>query len=437
MPITVLLEKNLSEKTKEICSFEKKLYFWTNFQFNCKFVHIMNKTLINRELKNTLKQYFTYFPVITLTGPRQSGKTTLCRTTFPDMPYVNFEDVSLLAEVRSNPKAFLERFPKGVIIDEAQNYPEIFSYLQVAVDEGIFRGENDCHYIVTGSNNFALMEKVTQSMAGRTAVMTLLPLSTSELTTSRGNYSTLEFILNGGYPAIWQSDSQARKILLSNYYSTYIERDVRKLINIKDLNAFQTFIRVCATRVGQEFNASNIAVETGVAVNTIRNWMSILRASYVVYLLQPYYSNIGKRLVKTPKLYFYDTGLAAFLLGIQAEEQLDVHPMKGALFENLVVNDIMKSGTNRGEEEQLFYYRDKSKHEVDVLRLLADKLEAYEIKSCKTYSKGLFDNLDYLRPILQDRLTKTMVVYDGEQESLSSDNGFFNFRNLTGCLYSK
>ena len=394
----------------------------------------MCKNLIDRELKNTIKRLCAYFPVITMTGPRQSGKTTLCRTTFPDMPYVNFEDVSLLAEVRSDPKAFLEKFPRGLIIDEAQNYPEIFSYLQITVDEDVFRGENKCHYIVTGSNNFALMEKVTQSMAGRTAVMTLLPLSTTELMASRGDYSTLEYILNGGYPAVWQTDIQARKLLLSNYYSTYIERDLRKLINVKDLSAFQTFIRVCSTRIGQEFNASNIAVETGVAVNTIRNWMSILRASYVVYLLQPYYSNIGKRLIKTPKLYFYDTGLAAFLLGIQTEEQLDVHPMKGSLFENLVVNDIMKSGANRGEEEQLFYYRDKSKHEVDVLRLMADKVEAYEIKSCKTYSKGLFDNLDYLKPLLEGRLTKTMVIYDGEQENFSPDNGFFNYRHLAESL---
>jgi hypothetical protein len=390
----------------------------------------MNNKLIHRYLENTLKDVFEYFPVITLTGPRQSGKTTLCRMAFPNMPYVNFEDLSTLAEVQSDPKGFLDKYPNGLIIDEAQNYPEILSYLQVAVDDALFKGRNDFHYIVTGSNNFALLEKVAQSMAGRTAVIVLLPLSTKELLADRGNLSTSELILYGGYPAVWQVPPHARRMLLSNYYTTYIERDIRKLINIKDLQAFQTFIRLCAARIGQEFNASNLAVETGVAVNTIRHWVSILSASYVVYLLQPYFANIGKRLTKMPKIYFYDTGLASFLLGIQTIEQMDTHPLRGSLFENLVVNNIMKSGCNKGEEDQLFFYRDKSKHEVDVLRLQHGSIEAYEVKSCKTYSQDLFNNLNYLKPLLKDNLTKTMVIYDGEQENFSTDNGFCNFRNL-------
>ena len=390
----------------------------------------MNNKLIHRYLENTLKDVFEYFPVITLTGPRQSGKTTLCRMAFPNMPYVNFEDLSTLAEVQSDPKGFLDKYPNGLIIDEAQNYPEILSYLQVAVDDALFKGRNDFHYIVTGSNNFALLEKVAQSMAGRTAVIVLLPLSTKELLADRGNLSTSELILYGGYPAVWQVPPHARRMLLSNYYTTYIERDIRKLINIKDLQAFQTFIRLCAARIGQEFNASNLAVETGVAVNTIRHWVSTLSASYVVYLLQPYFANIGKRLTKMPKIYFYDTGLASFLLGIQTIEQMDTHPLRGSLFENLVVNNIMKSGCNKGEEDQLFFYRDKSKHEVDVLRLQHGSIEAYEVKSCKTYSQDLFNNLNYLKPLLKDNLTKTMVIYDGEQENFSTDNGFCNFRNL-------
>ena len=390
----------------------------------------MNNKLIHRKLENTLKDVFDYFPVITLTGPRQSGKTTLCRMAFPNMPYVNFEDLSTLAEVQSDPKGFLDKYPNGLIIDEVQNYPEILSYLQVVVDDALFKGRNDFHYIVTGSNNFALLEKVAQSMVGRTAVIVLLPLSTKELLADRGNLSTSELVLYGGYPAVWQAPPHARRMLLSNYYTTYIERDIRKLINIKDLQAFQTFIRLCAARIGQEFNASNLAVETGVAVNTIRHWVSILSASYVVYLLHPYYANIGKRLTKMPKIYFYDTGLASFLLGIQTLEQMDTHPLRGSLFENLVVNNIMKSGYNKGEDEQLFFYRDKSKHEVDVLRLQHGSIEAYEVKSCKTYSQDLFNNLNYLKPLLKDNLTKTMVVYDGEQENFSTDNGFCNFRNL-------
>ena len=390
----------------------------------------MDIRLIHRDLENTIKNALNYFPVVTLTGPRQSGKTTLCRMAFPDMPYVNFEDLSTLAEVQADPKGFLGKYPNGLIIDEAQNYPEIFSYLQVAVDDAIFKGRSDIHYIVTGSNNFALLEKVTQSMAGRSAVMSLMPLSTSELIADRGDIETSDLILYGGYPAVWKTNPQARRMLLSNYYTTYIERDIRKLINIKDLQAFQTFIRLCATRIGQEFNASNLAVETGVAVNTIRHWLSILSASYVVYLLHPYYANIGKRLTKMPKLYFYDTGLASFLLGIQTSEQMDTHPLRGSLFENLVVNDIMKFGSNRGEEEQLFFYRDKSKHEVDVLRLLPGKVEAYEVKSCKTYSQDLFSNLTYLKTLLKDNLSKTMVIYDGDQENFVSENGFCNFKHL-------
>ncbi|MBQ6770808.1 MAG: ATP-binding protein [Bacteroidales bacterium] len=390
----------------------------------------MDNKLINRNLESTIKEVYNHFPVITLTGPRQSGKTTLCRMAFPDMPYVNLEDLSTLAEVQADPKGFLGKHPNGLIIDEAQNYPEIFSYLQVAVDDAIFKGRSDIHYVVTGSNNFALLEKVTQSMAGRSAVMSLMPLSTSELIADSGDIETSDLILYGGYPAVWKTDPQARRMLLSNYYTTYIERDIRKLINIKDLQAFQTFIRLCAARIGQEFNASNLAVETGVAVNTIRHWLSILSASYVVYLLHPYYANIGKRLTKMPKLYFYDTGLASFLLGIQTSEQMDTHPLRGSLFENLVVNDIMKFGSNRGEEEQLFFYRDKSKHEVDVLRLLPGKVEAYEVKSCKTYSQDLFSNLTYLKTLLKDNLSKTMVIYDGDQENFENDNGFCNFRHL-------
>ena len=390
----------------------------------------MNNKLINRDLESTIKEVYNHFPVITLTGPRQSGKTTLCRMVFPDMPYVNLEDLSTLAEVQADPKGFLGKHPNGLIIDEAQNYPEIFSYLQVLVDDALFKGRRDLHYVVTGSNNFALLEKVTQSMAGRTSLMTLLPLSTKELASDRGDIETSELILFGGYPAVWMAEPQARRMLLSNYYSTYVERDIRKLINIKDLQAFQTFIRLCAARIGQEFNASNLAVETGVAVNTIRHWLSILSASYVVYLLHPYYANIGKRLTKMPKLYFYDTGLASFLLGIQTTEQMDTHPLRGSLFENFVVNDIMKFGSNRGAEEQLFFYRDKSKHEVDVLWLLPGKVEAYEVKSCKTYSQDLFSNLTYLKTLLKDNLSKTMVIYDGDQENFENDSGFCNFRHL-------
>lgn len=388
-------------------------------------------SLISRTLSEAISEALHYLPVVTLTGPRQSGKTTLCRELYPQLPYANLEDAATLAEVQSDPKAFLGKYPQGVILDEAQNYPDIFSYLQVQVDEDRFQGINDRRYIVTGSNNFSLMESVTQSMAGRTAVMTLLPLSTQEILSYSPNATTSQMLLRGGYPAVWTTSDAARQMLLANYYTTYIERDVRRLINVKDLQAFQTFIRLCATRVGQEFNASALSIDVGVSVPTIKHWLSILAASYVVYLLHPYYANIGKRLTKTPKLYFYDTGLAAFLLGIQNEGQMDLHPLRGNLFENMVVNNFMKHGYNQGREEMLFFYRDKSQREVDIMRVLTpDRVEAYEVKAAQTFQTRFFDNLNYLRPLLGDRLQSTMVIYDGQQENPQRENGFLNFRHL-------
>ena len=390
----------------------------------------MNNPLIHREMSDYLSDLFHYLPVITLTGPRQSGKTTLCRKVFSDLPYTNLEDVSTLSEVRNDPKAFLAKYPQGVIIDEAQNFPEIFSYLQVEVDNDRMDGGNR-RFLVTGSNNFSLMQQISQSMAGRTAVVSLLPLSTQEILSHRSDVSTSELLLRGGYPAVWMNDLHGRQILLSNYYTTYIERDVRSLINVKDLQAFQTFIRLAAGRIGQEFNASALSVEVGVSVPTVKNWLSVLAASYVVYLLHPYHANIGKRLTKTPKLYFYDTGLASFLLGINSVEQLDVHPLRGSLMENMVVNDIVKHGCNQGREEHLFFYRDKSQREVDVLRALEDgSLEAYEIKASMTYNADYFKHLRYLKSLLGDRLKRTTVIYDGTQENSQDIDGYCNFRHL-------
>lgn len=392
----------------------------------------MSNPLIYRDMASSLSDVFRYLPIITLTGPRQSGKTTLCRKLFSELPYVSLEHAATLAEVQADPVAFLHRYPQGVIIDEAHHFPQIFSYLQVIVDEDRFNGTDEHHYVVTGSNNFSLMEKVTQSMAGRTAVFTLLPLGTKEILRHVPDVTTSQMLLRGGYPAVWMSsDDKARQILLSNYYTTYIERDMRMLINVKDLQAFQTFIRLCAARIGQEFNASNMSNEIGVSVPTIKHWLSILQASYVVYLLHPYHANIGKRLTKTPKLFFYDTGLASFLMGIHTESQMDMNPLRGSLFENMVVNDMMKQAANRGELQQLFFYRDKSQREVDVLRIVPpDKVEAYEIKSAMTYNVDFFKNLNYLHSLLNDKLVKSAVIYDGTQENLQQQNGFCNFRNM-------
>lgn len=408
----------------------KTLNLRTDLKSNFKIVQTMNNTLINRTMASTIKEYFKYLPVITLTGPRQSGKTTLCRNLFEDLPYANLEDLATLEEAQMDPKAFLAKYPQGAIIDEAQNFPTLFSYLQVVVDDDRIRG-NERRYVVTGSNNFALMHHITQSMAGRTAIMSLLPLSTEEITAAYPNATTSELILCGGYPAIWRGGMDGRQILLSSYYSTYVERDVRSLINIKDLYAFQKFIRLAAGRIGQEFNTSALSVEVGVSVPTIKSWIGVLSASYIIYMLQPYYANIGKRLTKTPKLYFYDTGLASFLLGINTVEQLDTHPLRGSLFENMVINDMLKNGTNRGRPESLFFYRDKSQREVDVLRLRPDDtIEVYEIKAGMTFHAEYFKNLRYLQSVMGDRIKRTVVVYDGDQENPQPVDGYCNFRHL-------
>ncbi len=388
--------------------------------------------LINRTIKETLSTVFDYLPVVTLTGPRQSGKTTLCRRLFGNLPYVDLEDQSTLSEIEYDPKRFLAKYPNGVIIDEAQRFCELFSYLQVAVDEDRMTDSKQRRYIVTGSSNFALMQNVSQSMAGRTAVLTLLPLSYAEILSHYPSVSTSRLILNGGYPAVWTSGDQARQILLSNYYNTYIERDLRQLINIKDIQQFNTFIRLCVGRIGTEYNASALANNVGVSATTIRAWTSILETSYVLHFVQPYYANINKRLTKSPKLFFYDTGLASWLLGINTTEQLDVHPLRGSLFENLIINELIKKKLNNGLQPQLYFYRDQQQHEIDILEELPDgRLFAYEVKSAMTFRQDFFKQFAYIRNTLGDRIVSTKVIYDGDQENNTDQDGIINFRSLT------
>lgn len=391
----------------------------------------MNNQLFNRELLDSINNAFRYFSVLTLTGPRQSGKTTLCRKLFADLPYYNLEDISTLSAFQQDPKSFLTKHEDGMIIDEAQRFPDIFSYLQVLIDEQNFAENKKRKYIITGSSNFSLMQKATQSMAGRTAVMTLLPLSTQEIDTIYPDAKTDIRILRGGYPAVWKTDDEGRAFLLSNYYTTYVERDLRSLINIKDLTQFNTFIRLCAGRIGSECNASALSVEVGVSVPTIQSWLSILEASYIIYRLHPYHANIGKRLTKTPKLYFYDTGLASWLMGINTEEQLAIHPQRGNLFENMVINDFLKYYFNKAERAELFFYRDKGQHEVDLLRMNPNgSLHAYEIKSSMTYRNDYFDGMHYLQKLIKDRLVSSTLLYDGTQESHQQYDSYCNYRNL-------
>ena len=383
---------------------------------------------IPRTIENELLRLINHFPVLVLSGPKQSGKTTLCKQVLKDYYYFNLEDISLREQISLAPKAFILENKQGVIIDEVQRYPDLFSYIQVVVD-----AYPESNIILTGSNNFTIMEGITQSLAGRSASLTLLPFSINELKAFNTNIETNTLLLNGGYPAIWSKQIPVKDIS-SNYYTTYVERDVKQLINIKDMIKFQTFIRLCAGRVGTEFNASSLSNETGVSVHTIQEWLSVLEASYIVFRLPPFFKNIGKRLVKAPKLYFYDTALACFLLGITELEQLTVYPLRGALFENLVVLEFLKQRYNRGELANLFFYRDKSQREIDLIQEVGTNFFAYEIKSAQTAHKDFFKNLYYLKKNLGDSMVSSAVIYDGELEVNDPVHGMINVRSVYSHL---
>lgn len=319
--------------------------------------------------------------------------------------------------------AFLEQHQKGLVIDEVQNVPELFSYIQVVADNN----ENS-RFILTGSSNFSLLEKVTQSLAGRSAILTLLPLSLQEIGNLKDK-STNQLIFWGGYPAVWGKKIPVQDVT-QNYYNTYIERDVRQILNVKNLNAFQTFIRLCAGRVGTEFNASALSNEIGVSVPTIKEWLSVLEASYVVFRLHPFSRNIGKRLIKTPKIYFYDTALVCYLLGIENEEQLSTHPLRGAIFENLMVLDFFKNKFNKGKIPHFYFYRDKSQIEIDLLEEKGIHLLAYEIKSATSFTKNFANNLKYLKNILGNTILSTTIIFDGNESIISNENSIVNFRDI-------
>jgi predicted AAA+ superfamily ATPase len=380
--------------------------------------------MINRVLYREIQRLLQYFPVLVLTGPRQSGKTTLCKEMLPDYAYFNLEDLLVFKQIAEAPRHFLEQYaPNGVILDEAQRYPDIFSFVQVVADE-----HPDWRFVLTGSNNFLLMHRITQSLAGRAALLTLLPLSLAELY-EHADKKTDTLLFNGGFPAVWGKNIPARDVC-RNYYNTYIERDVRQVLNVKNIADFQKFIRICAGRIGCEFNASTVSNEIGISSHTIQEWLSTLETSYVTFRLQPWFRNIGKRLTKTPKIYFYDTGLVCFLLGIENEQHLATHPLRGAIFENYVVLEILKQRLNEGNEPNIYFYRDKSQREIDVIQEFGEKIKAYEIKSARAFHPDFFAGLKYLKSLLGDTLTCTQVIYDGDFNTNSTENGALNFRNL-------
>jgi len=380
--------------------------------------------LINRQIEKKLKQLSTKFPVITLNGPRQSGKTTLVKAAFPDKIYVSLEDIDTRLFARNDPRGFLNTY-KNAIIDEAQKVPDLFSYIQTAVDSDDVPGK----YILTGSNNFLLFEKISQSLAGRTAVLKLLPLSLVETDENNSEISCDEIIFRGMYPRILKDDIDPLDFY-PGYIQTYIERDVRLIKNVHDLGLFQLFVKMCAGRTGQLLNLSSLANECGISQTTAKSWLSLLEQSYIIFLLKPHYRNFSKRLVKTPKLYFYDTGLASYLLGIQSEEQLKTHYAKGALFESFIISEIIKSKYNSGHEHNCYFWRDKNGTEIDCLIEKGAELVAIEIKSGQTVTNDWYKNLSYYNSISKDIVIENMIIYGGDHDQLRSSGRIISWKNL-------
>lgn len=365
--------------------------------------------MIERTVKKHILRLAKQYPVVTITGPRQSGKTTLCQAAFPHKPYISLENPDNRRKAVKDPEQFLSDFQDGVILDEIQRAPDLLSYIQGIVDQRKKEGM----FILTGSQQFELMDTITQSLAGRTALVKLLPLSYAEAYDQEKKVDLNKVLFTGFYPRIFDKKLDPTEAL-AFYTTTYIERDVRSLIRVQDLSRFEMFLKVCAAQTGQILNLSHLSNECGIAVNTVKSWLSVLEASYIVFLLKPHHKNFRKRLIRSPKLYFVDVGLAAYLLDIQDEAHLKNHPLRGALFETFVVIEILKKRLNDVKMDNLYYFRDNIGNEVDVLMDMGSEVVPIEIKSGQTVNDEFFKGLDYYRA-LNSAVRKTWLIYGGHQ----------------------
>lgn len=366
--------------------------------------------MIVRAAQGTVLRLAKGFPILAITGPRQSGKTTLAKAAFPGKPYLSLEDPDIRGLAESDPRGLLSRFREGAILDEAQRVPNLFSYLQTQVDEDLRPGS----FILTGSQQFGLLSGITQTLAGRVGLVQLLPFSMGELKGAGRLPSDLdEFMVRGSYPPLYDRDL-APGDWHGNYINTYVERDVRQILALRDLSAFQRFLKSCAARVGQLLNLSSLAADCGISHNTASAWLSVLEASYIVFLLRPHFSNFSKRLVKAPKLYFCDTGLAGWLLGIRDPGQMAFHAQRGALFENLVVVDFLKTRLNRGEPPDVHFWRDSRGLEVDLLVEKAGRTLPVEVKSGQTIASDFFNALNQWNGLADRVEGASWLVYGGE-----------------------
>ncbi len=386
--------------------------------------------MIKRILGEQIKRMATKMPIISITGPRQSGKTTLAKQCFPEYDYVNLESPDVFATAKSDPRLFLSQHKKGLIIDEVQLMPEMFSYLQTVSDENNKPGE----FILTGSQNFLLSEKISQSLAGRVFITHLLPFSIEELKKSdllTDNY--FQFIFKGGYPRIYDKDISP-DLFYPSYIQTYTERDIRQIINVSNLSAFQKFMRLVAGRTGQLINYSSIANELGHEMKTIKSWFDILETSFVIFFLQPHHKNYSKRIVKTPKLYFYDTGLACSLLGIRDKDEVNLHWAKGALFENMIIADIMKNYLNIGQVPSLFFWRDNTGNELDCLIENALEIKCVEIKSSTTLHSEFFKGLNYYKDLSNLNEESLYLMYGGNKNVKRKEATVLSWKNSINLI---
>jgi predicted AAA+ superfamily ATPase len=381
---------------------------------------------INRSIEPVFKKIAQEYPVVTLIGPRQSGKTSLVQYVFPEKPYVSLENPDERAFAEGDPKRFLAQFPDGAILDEIQRLPMLLSYIQGIVDQRKDQGM----FFLTGSHQPLLHQSITQSLAGRTALLTLLPFQFSELPIENQTKSLDDYLYQGMYPRVYDRTLQPTQFY-RNYFQTYVERDVRSLLNVKDLSRFSRFVKLCASRIGQLFNASQIGSELGISSNTTAEWLSILEASYIVFRLNPYFENFGKRLIKSSKIYFYDVGLAAYCLDIHQKEQLSRDPLRGQLVENFWLLEWIKNRLNRGLEPNAYFYRDSNQHEVDLIVKSGHQLIPIEFKSGETFHPDFLKGLEYFKTIAGDRCAQGYLVYAGQREQELRHTCVRNWKSLT------
>ncbi len=366
--------------------------------------------MIVRDITKELKESAQEYPVVTVFGPRQSGKTTLVRMTFPRKPYYSFEDPDIRLATETDPRGFLSRVPEGAVLDEVQRVPQVLSYIQGIVD----RTRKPGMFILTGSHQPEVHQAVSQTLAGRTAVLTLLPFSLPEIRGYKAEWDAFDLIYTGAFPRVHEEGLKPARFF-NGYIQTYVERDVRALISLKDLRPFQHFLTLLAGRIGQVVNYTSLSNDVGVSATTVKNWISVLKASFVVFEVPPFFENVGKRVIKSPKIYFSDTGLAVHLLGIETADQARRDPQRGGLYENLVILEFLKARVNRGQRPELYFYRDTHGNEVDLVLRRGGTLIPIEIKSAATFTPDFLKGIERFRSTLVRRSTGGFVLYDGRE----------------------